>query len=212
MARDKSSTQVRNEGGTVVGIFQDQPSAEAAIQRLTAAGFADREIGVAVRDRAQQDAITEETGTQAAQGATKGALGGGVVGGVIGLLTGVGALVIPGIGPIIAGGALASTLAGAGIGAAAGGLLGALVGMGVPEEDAKHFEKRFQEGGILLTVEAGTRAAEAREALSGEGADLGPSNRAYAGVIGGTSFDEGDRRQAMQPSYLGPERRVASAR
>jgi len=175
MARNKNTTQVRNEGNTVVGLFQDQPSAEAAIQRLKAAGFTEDQIGVAVRDREQQRALTDDTGTQAADGAAKGAVGGGVVGGVVGLLAGVGALVIPGVGPIIAGGWLASTLAGAGIGAAAGGLIGALVGMGVPEEDARHFERGFQEGGILVTVQAGDRAEEAREALSLGGADLGPT-------------------------------------
>ena len=175
MARSKGSTEVHNEGNAVVGLFQDQPSAEAAIQRLKAAGFSESQIGVAVRDREQQQALTEDTGAQAAEGAAKGAVGGGVVGGVVGLLAGVGALVIPGVGPIVAGGWLASTLAGAGIGAAAGGLIGALVGMGVPEEDARHFERGFKEGGILVTVQAGNRAEEAREALSLGGADLGPT-------------------------------------
>ncbi len=175
MARSKGSAQIRNEGPTVVGLFQDQPSAESAIQRLKAAGFTEDEIGVAVRDQEQQRALTEDTGMQAADGAAKGAVGGGVVGGVVGLLAGVGALVIPGVGPIVAGGWLAATLAGAGIGAAAGGLIGALVGMGVPEEDAKHFERGFREGGILVTVQAGSRAEDAREALSLGGADLGPT-------------------------------------
>jgi uncharacterized protein (TIGR02271 family) len=174
MARGKNNIQVKHEGGTVVGLFHDQPAAEAAIKRLQAAGFTEQQIGVAVRDRERQQALTESTGTQAAEEATKGAVGGGVVGGVIGLLAGVGALAIPGIGPIIAGGALASTLAGAGIGAAAGGLIGALVGMGVPEEDARHFEQGFQQGGILVTVQAGDRAELARQALSEGGADLGP--------------------------------------
>jgi uncharacterized protein (TIGR02271 family) len=181
MARGKKDVQVKSDGSTVVGLFQDQPSAEAAIQRLKTAGFTEQQIGVAVRDREQQQALAEGTGTQAAEDATKGAVGGGVVGGVIGLLTGVGALAIPGVGPIIAGGALASTLAGAGIGAAAGGLIGALVGMGVPEEDAQHFERGFQQGGILVTVQAGDRVGRARQALSEGGADLGPSGRAYMG-------------------------------
>lgn len=175
MARGRKNIDVTNEGGTVVGLFHDQPSAEAAIRRLQAAGFTEEQIGVAVRDRERQDSLRESTGTQAGDEAAKGAVGGGVVGGVIGLLAGVGALAIPGVGPIIAGGALASTLAGAGIGAAAGGLIGALVGMGVPEEEARHFERGFQEGGILVTVQAGTRAELAREALSQSGADLGPA-------------------------------------
>ncbi len=201
MARSKDKTQVKEEGDVVVGLFHDQPSAEAAIQRLKAAGFTEREIGVAVRDREQQDTITQGTGTQAADGAAKGAMGGGVVGGVIGLLAGVGALVIPGVGPIIAGGALASTLAGAGIGAAAGGLLGALVGMGVPEEDAKHFERGFQEGGILVTVQAGEDAEEAREALSEDGADLGPSWSGYGEYEeddGAEETEDGGRIELME--------------
>jgi hypothetical protein len=145
---------------------------------LTAAGFLEQQIGMAVPNREQQQEIAEGTGTQAPEGAKAGAVGGGVVGGVVGLLAGVGALVIPGIGPIIAGGALASTLAGAGIGAAAGGLLGALVGMGIPEEDARHLEQGFQRGGILLTVDAGRRFTEAREILAQSDADLGPAGQA----------------------------------
>jgi uncharacterized protein (TIGR02271 family) len=92
----------------------------------------------------------------------------------------VGVLAIPGIGPIVAGGTLASTLAGAGIGAAAGGLLGALVGMGVPEEDARHFDQGFRAGGTLVTVNAGNRAEEARECLYESGADLGSLGRGTA--------------------------------
>ncbi len=162
-------------GNTVVGLFADQSAAERGIESLKAAGFSEQEIGVAVRDKGQQKDLTESTGTSAAEGAGKGAVGGGVLGGIVGLLAGVGALVIPGIGPIIAGGALASTLAGAGIGAAAGGLIGALVGMGVPEEDAKHFERGFKEGGVLVTVAAGTNADEVRDVILAAGGDLGPA-------------------------------------
>jgi uncharacterized protein (TIGR02271 family) len=97
------------------------------------------------------------------------------VGGVLGLLAGVGALAIPGIGPIIAGGALASTLAGAGIGAAAGGLVGALVGMGVPEEEARYYDRAVREGGILVTVRAPIRAVEARRILRDCGAQFEPA-------------------------------------
>lgn len=198
MARNKSENRVNTVGDTVIGLFRDQPSAERAIQRLKAAGFTERQIGVAVRDRERQQVITEETGTQAAEGAKAGAVSGGVLGGVVGLLAGVGALAIPGIGPIIAGGALASTLAGAGIGAAAGGLVGALVGMGIPEEDARHFEQGFQQGGILVTVDAGARAAEAKQALVESGADLGPTaraSRAAGGVAGATEQERLELRE-----------------
>ena len=164
-------------GSTVVGLFHNQADAEKAIQRLKQAGFSENQIGVAIKDRERQQDLIEGTGTQAAEGAATGAIGGGVLGGVIGLLAGVGALAIPGVGPIIAGGTLASTLAGAGIGAAAGGLLGALVGMGVPEEDAAHFDEGFRAGGTLVTVNAAGRTEEAQTCLYESGADLGSMGR-----------------------------------
>jgi uncharacterized protein (TIGR02271 family) len=211
MARNKSENRVNSVGGTVVGLFRDQPAAERAIQRLTAAGFTQQQIGVAVRDRERQDAITDETGTQAAEGAKTGAVSGGVVGGVVGLLAGVGALAIPGIGPIIAGGALASTLAGAGIGAAAGGLLGALVGMGIPEEDARHFEQGFKQGGILVTVDAGARSAEARQSLLESGADLGPTTRTTAGATTGFAGTSDQERLELREEQLEVETREKQA-
>ena len=162
-------------GETVVGLFADLPAAERGIEALKAAGFSEQQIGVAVRDKQQQKDLTEGTGSQAAEGAASGAMGGGVLGSVVGLLAGVGALAIPGIGPIVAGGVLASTLAGAGIGAAAGGIIGALAGMGVPDEDARHFERGFQQGGVLVTVEAGGEVERVRQVLLAADADLGPT-------------------------------------
>ncbi|HXI17418.1 MAG TPA: general stress protein, partial [Chloroflexota bacterium] len=126
---------------TIAGLFTDRADAERAINDLKAAGFSADSVGVAMRDRTEQNQLVEDTGTHAGAGAVSGALGGGLLGGVVGFLVGVGALAIPGIGPVIAGGALASAfglaggtaVAGVGIGAAAGGLVGALVGMGIPE-------------------------------------------------------------------------------
>lgn len=189
----RKNPDTTNESGTVVGLFHNQADAEQAIQRLKDADFSENQIGVAMRDRDRQQQLVEDTGTQVAEGAAAGALGGGILGGVLGLLTGVGALAIPGIGPIIAGGTLASTLAGAGIGAAAGGLLGALVGMGIPEEDARHFDQGFRAGGTLVTVNAGTRADEARECLYESGADLGSVGRGIAGSKMSTSAAAAER-------------------
>jgi hypothetical protein len=167
---------------TVVGLFRDRTKVESAISDLKAAGFANDDIGVAMRDRTEQGNLIEETGTKAADGATAGLLSGGAIGGVVGALIGAGALLIPGIGPVLAGGALASifgitggtAVAGAGIGAATGGLVGGLVGLGLPENEAKHFEKGFKEGGIVVTVTGGARSGEALELLRTNGADLGP--------------------------------------
>src|SRR5215210_3109140 len=147
----RTNTPDTRKAGTVVGLFHDSSAAERAIRDLRTAGFSDREIGFIMQNRDEERRLATDTGTKAGETAAAGAVGGGVLGGIVGLLAGVGALVIPGIGPIIAGGALASTLAGAGIGAAAGGLIGALVGMGIPEEDARYYESGLQEGGILVT-------------------------------------------------------------
>jgi uncharacterized protein (TIGR02271 family) len=76
-----------------------------------------------------------------------------VLGGLGGLLVGLGALAIPGIGPVLAAGPLVSALAGAGIGAATGGLLGALVNAGIPEEHAGYYAEGVRRGGTLVTVQ-----------------------------------------------------------
>jgi hypothetical protein len=80
-----------------------------------------------------------------------------VTGGLIGLLGSIGALAIPGVGPVMAGGAIATLLAdtvvGGAIGAAAGGLTGGLIGLGVPEGKAKGYSDRVSRGEYLVFVE-----------------------------------------------------------
>jgi len=181
----------------VAALFDDRAGAEAAINDLKAAGFSTNDVGVAMRDRTEQGELASDTGTKAAGGATTGALGGGLLGGALGLLVGIGALAIPGVGPVIAGGMLASAfglgggtaIAGAGIGAAAGGLTGALVGMGIPDDEAKHFETGFTAGGALVSVNAGSRAMDAMAILERNGGDTGPgsmgANRRASASAGG---------------------------
>jgi len=112
---------------------------------------------------------------QTTEAAGTGAVGGGILGGLAGLLVGLGALTIPGIGPVLAAGplaaALGTTLAGAGIGAAAGGLVGALVGIGVPEEEAEYYAEGVRRGGVLVSVHASDATADdATSALRSSGA------------------------------------------
>src|SRR4029453_15087786 len=180
------------ERRTVAGLFPHRASAEQAIDALKAAGFTGDQIGMALRDRTAQGVLLEETGTQVAEeAATAGALGGGLLGGLTGLLIGIGALVIPGLGPVVAGGVLATAFgvaggtagAGAGIGAAAGGGPGALAGLGMPESEARYFETGFRAGGVLVTVEAGTRVLEAMAILDRSGGDTEPATG--PGAIGG---------------------------
>ena len=212
-------------GRTVVGLFARKRDAEASIRDLKAAGFRDDQIGVALQDREEQGELLESTGAKEAQGAAVGALSGGLVGGLIGLL---GSLLLPGVGPIIVGGVLASTLTGAGIGAATGGIIGALVGMGVPESDARHFDEGLRLGSTLVTVDAGPRTTEALVILDRHGMDFGPSGTERFGAFdraGGTAGDPTmpglggwaragggrgarARRSRQDPAYGGPERRA----
>jgi hypothetical protein len=158
-------------GRTVVGMFGRPDLADSAIRELKVAGFDQGRIGVAMQDEAIEPGTAD---INPVDGAATGAVSGGVIGGLIGLL---GSLLIPGLGPLVVGGLLGSTLAGAGIGATAGGLIGALVTLGVPEEDARHFDAGLRAGGVLVAVDAGARTEEALAILERHGMDPGPSRR-----------------------------------
>ncbi len=155
---------------TIVGLFENYTDADRAVSDLQASGFTRDQISVAARDASVQDRLVGDTNSERAIGdsAGAGAVGGAVLGGLGGLLVGIGALAIPGIGPVITAGTLATALgttaAGAGLGAAAGGLIGALVGMGIPEEDAHFYAEGVKRGGVLVTVQSEDNRAN--EALS----------------------------------------------
>jgi len=136
----------------VFGIFRTPLEAEQAASSLLSAGFSDGDISVLVPDRTSDHELAHEKNTKAPEGTTTGALTGGALGGTLGLLAGLGALAIPGVGPLIAAGPIVGMLAGAGAGGAVGTLVGALVGMGIPEYEAKRFEGLVRDGGVLLSV------------------------------------------------------------
>ncbi len=185
----------------VVGLFDRQDAAQTALRALRAAGFSDQEIGVVMRDLGGgRDLVGETAEGGAANGAATGAATGGLVGGLLGLL---GSLLLPGVGPIVAGGVLGSALVGAGAGAATGGLIGGLIGLGVSPDDARHFDRGFRAGGVVVGVTAdGERADTAVRILSQHGADLGPSRTPYA------AGEDAERRYHADATYAGPERRV----
>lgn len=149
---------------TVAGVFDAQSDAQKALNELKEAGFTPDQVSVVAKDTRETQTMVEDSDMAGAEtsGAATGALLGGLTGGIAGWLVGIGALAIPGIGPIVAAGALATTLGGAAIGAAAGGLIGALVGAGIPEEDARTYETHVKEGRILITAQA----TDARQAQS----------------------------------------------
>jgi hypothetical protein len=91
----------------------------------------------------------------------------------LGWLAGIGALEIPGLGPFIAAGPIMAALAGVEVGGTLGGLTGALVGMGIPEYEAKRYEGRVKEGGILLSVHSDNSewTSRAKKILESTGAE-----------------------------------------
>jgi len=135
---------------TVAALFENRSEAHSAVQELVDHGFAHDDISIMAHDNTQRDGYT--TTDDDASGAAQGAGIGAALGGVGGLLVGLSALAIPGIGPVIAAGPLATALLGAGVGAAAGGLIGALTDMGIPEEHANYYGEGMRRGGVLVTV------------------------------------------------------------
>ncbi len=111
------------------------------------------------------------------------------MGGTLGLLAGIGALAIPGVGPLIAAGPIMGGACWPGVGGAVGGLVGALVGMGIPEYEAKRYEGRIKDGGVLLSVHCDTSAEidSAKEVLKASGAeDISSSGEKSASTHGVT--------------------------
>lgn len=141
---------------SVFGIFDTRTSTEMAVERLKTSGFRMTDISVLMPDKDATREFAHEKHTKAPEGAATGAGTGAVVGGTLGWLAGVGALAIPGVGPLVAAGPIMAAIAGAGAGGAVGGVSGALVGLGIPEYEAKRYEGSVKDGGILLSVHCDT--------------------------------------------------------
>jgi len=138
---------------TVIGVFRDVKSAEEAVRTLRKKGFDENEISIiAKNDKGGSAKDDMEVGGEMGMGGESiadGTAWGGALGGVAGLLAGVGALAIPGIGPIVAAGPLAGALSGA----VTGGVAGGLIDLGIPEERGRQYEDELKRGGILAVVE-----------------------------------------------------------
>ena len=171
----------------VFGIYPNTNSAETAVDHLVAAGFSNQDVSVLMADTNSSKEFAHEKNTKAPEGAATGVTAGGAIGGTLGLLAGIGALAIPGVGPLIAAGPIMASLAGLGIGGAVGGLVGALVGMGIPEYEAKRYEGRVKDGGVLLSVHCDTseEITRAKDLLKSTGAqDIASSGEKAASSHG----------------------------
>src|SRR6266700_3374766 len=167
----------------VFGIYPSYTAVEIGVDALRAAGFRNADISALCPESAGTRDLAQEKNTKAPEGATTGAGTGVVLGGAMGWLLGIGAIAIPGLGPFIAAGPIMAALAGAGVGGAVGGLTGALIGMGIPEYEAKRYEGRVREEGILLSVHSDNSdwTKRAKEILERTGAqDIASTGEAKA--------------------------------
>lgn len=144
---------------TAIGVFNSRDDAEAAVAALHDKGFTEREISLVAKKGAEDDGDEEEGAMS--NDLTTGAATGGAIGGVAGLLAGVGALAIPGVGPILAAGPLAAGLSGA----LAGGLAGGLVDWGIPADRGKFYEGKVKSGDTLALVKTDDDRAEAAASI-----------------------------------------------
>ncbi|HEX6386437.1 MAG TPA: hypothetical protein VF177_17335 [Anaerolineae bacterium] len=141
---------------TVIGLFDNLSDAHEVVEDLMDAGFTRDDISLVARDRGAEYAtyLDEDADEEVAEATATGAIAGGAIGGIAGLLVGLGALAIPGVGPVVAAGPIVAALTGAGIGAATGGIFGALVGWGIPEAEAGVYAEGVRRGGTLVIVRA----------------------------------------------------------
>jgi hypothetical protein len=173
---------------TVTGLFDTYDAAADAVRDLEAAGIPHNDISIIANNAQNRWSAPERSGS--GSGAAAGASVGAALGGGAGLLAGLGLLAIPGLGPVVAAGWLASTAVGAVAGGAAGGLVGSLTNAGVRPEHAEVYAEGVRRGGSIVTARVNdTLAARAESILSGRGA-VDPEIRGAAyRKSGWTRFD-----------------------
>jgi len=138
----------------VFGLYSTRRQVENAVDELKTQGFRNADVSVLFSENVGTKDFAHEKGTKAPEGLATGATSGAVVGGALGWLAGIGAIAIPGVGPLIAAGPIIGALTGVGVGGTVGGIAGGLIGVGIPEYEAKRYEGRIKEGNILLSVHA----------------------------------------------------------
>lgn len=164
-------------------VFDSRDEAERALFELRSAGFSDNAISLVGAGDAtgggstgmSNDGSPSDLGTGGTDGDGKSdVVKGAAIGAGTGALLGIAALAIPGVGPLVAAGAIAAAAIptaaaiGGGAGLAAGSLAGLLSDHGVEAEDSTYYEGRLNQGGTFVSVQAsdgGGSIEEAREIL-----------------------------------------------
>jgi len=147
---------------TVVGTYDNIQTAYAVSNDLVSAGYNRNDISIIANDRdAAYSPYVNTTGVKTSDDVGAGAGIGAAIGGIGGLLVGLGALTIPGIGPVVAAGPLLAALTGAGVGAVAGGIVGALVDLGIPDTEANLYSEGLRRGNVLVIAQVPDASANA---------------------------------------------------
>jgi hypothetical protein len=186
---------------TVVALYDEMIDAQAAVNELVRSGFNRSDISLIASNRWEDEPVANDlsatdsdtitSADQLGADVTAGMVTGGALGGLGGVLLGLGALAIPGFGPIIAAGPLVAGLAGAGIGAAVGGLVGALVNWGVPPEEAEIYAESVRRGGILVGLKTDEANADKAIGIMNQFGPIDVERRSdYWRATGWTGFDQ----------------------
>lgn len=131
---------------TIIGVFESRSSAERAVESLRQQGFSNEEINIISKKQSNHDNDSNEASDD--DSIMDGTVTGGTIGGIGGLLLGAGALMIPGVGPIVAAGPIAAALSGV----IAGGITGGLIDWGIPSADSERYEQEVVQGSILAII------------------------------------------------------------
>jgi uncharacterized membrane protein len=158
---------------SVICLIASEIEAERTVIELRDAGFSGNRISVLLPDRRTDKDMGIEKHSKAPEGTATGAGAGALLGGTLGLIAGLGAIVIPGVGPFIAAGPLMAALSGAAIGTSLGGITGGLIGLGIQEYEAKQYESKVKSGKVLLSVHIDNTemAKRAEEIFKANGAE-----------------------------------------
>lgn len=147
-----------NSASFLTALFKNPHNAENIYNELLRKGYKKEDITLIMSAETQQKYFSKEAssenvvGNKALEGMGVGGAVGSAVGAIAAAIAAAGTtLALPGLGIVVAG-SLAAGFAGAGAGAAAGGILGALVGAGIPDVEAKKYEKGIKEGGVVIGV------------------------------------------------------------
>lgn len=170
---------------SVSAIVARESQARAVTVQLRSAGFSDADISLLFPNEVPGTRVELENTTKAPEGAAIGATTGGAVGAALGWLFALGTIAIPGLGPFIAAGPILAALSGVAAGATVGGLTGTLVGLGIPDYEAKIYERKLQEGQYLISVQCHTEEdSELAEKIfkSGEAMDVSSTRNAIIGI------------------------------